>query len=326
MNYFYKKLYEAINTGIQRALILDDDFDISMNYQHTNIAKYMDHERAKLQHISQWENIDMYKAFAYELHVNNINVFQCLSNKFTLYTFVENNKILKSDTLYEGLPYLKMTHINITELGDLTEIFNNAGWHICGINGGSNVDQYMYNNSMDLLKKIYNEDFIKNSIFGLYISQNGSMLGIIYKDEPSVLLYTLNIIMNYNITEDFLENYNIQISDKEQLVKILRQIKLINIINKCGFMPLYNKNHELYFETYIISDNKRQSDLHRILYEMLMRCKSLQVVNNNYDIIGNDDVVFYMALPDNKILKIMQFSEPYDRNMKKYGWRICISE
>ncbi|WQJ53791.1 MAG: hypothetical protein [Wendovervirus sonii] len=38
MKNLYKKLYEAINTGIQKALILDDEDDISMNYQHKKIS------------------------------------------------------------------------------------------------------------------------------------------------------------------------------------------------------------------------------------------------------------------------------------------------
>ncbi|WQJ53307.1 MAG: hypothetical protein [Wendovervirus sonii] len=38
MKDLYKKLYEAINTGIQKALVLDDEDDISMNYQHKKIV------------------------------------------------------------------------------------------------------------------------------------------------------------------------------------------------------------------------------------------------------------------------------------------------
>ncbi|WQJ53380.1 MAG: hypothetical protein [Wendovervirus sonii] len=38
MKQIYNKIYEAINTGIQKALILDDEDDISMNYQHKKIV------------------------------------------------------------------------------------------------------------------------------------------------------------------------------------------------------------------------------------------------------------------------------------------------
>ncbi|WQJ53363.1 MAG: hypothetical protein [Wendovervirus sonii] len=38
MKQLYKKLYEAINTGIQRALVLDDDEDVSIIYQHKKIV------------------------------------------------------------------------------------------------------------------------------------------------------------------------------------------------------------------------------------------------------------------------------------------------
>ncbi|WQJ53920.1 MAG: hypothetical protein [Wendovervirus sonii] len=37
MKQLYKKLYEAINTGIQKALILDDEDDVSIIYQHKKI-------------------------------------------------------------------------------------------------------------------------------------------------------------------------------------------------------------------------------------------------------------------------------------------------
>ncbi|WQJ53902.1 MAG: hypothetical protein [Wendovervirus sonii] len=38
MKYLYKKIYEAINTGIQKALVLNDEDNISMNYQHKKIS------------------------------------------------------------------------------------------------------------------------------------------------------------------------------------------------------------------------------------------------------------------------------------------------
>ncbi|WQJ53789.1 MAG: hypothetical protein [Wendovervirus sonii] len=38
MKYLYNKIYEAINAGIQKALVLDDEDDVSMNYQHKKIV------------------------------------------------------------------------------------------------------------------------------------------------------------------------------------------------------------------------------------------------------------------------------------------------
>ncbi|WQJ53926.1 MAG: hypothetical protein [Wendovervirus sonii] len=38
MKYLYNKIYEAINTGIQKALVLDDEDEVSMNYQHKKIV------------------------------------------------------------------------------------------------------------------------------------------------------------------------------------------------------------------------------------------------------------------------------------------------
>ncbi|WQJ53477.1 MAG: hypothetical protein [Wendovervirus sonii] len=38
MKYLYNKIYEAINTGIQKALVLDDEDDVSIIYQHKKIV------------------------------------------------------------------------------------------------------------------------------------------------------------------------------------------------------------------------------------------------------------------------------------------------
>ncbi|WQJ53287.1 MAG: hypothetical protein [Wendovervirus sonii] len=38
MKQLYKKIYEAINTGIQKALVLDDEDDVSIIYQHKKIV------------------------------------------------------------------------------------------------------------------------------------------------------------------------------------------------------------------------------------------------------------------------------------------------
>ncbi|WQJ53956.1 MAG: hypothetical protein [Wendovervirus sonii] len=42
MKHLYNKIYEAINTGIQKALALDDEDDISINYQHKKITNTPD--------------------------------------------------------------------------------------------------------------------------------------------------------------------------------------------------------------------------------------------------------------------------------------------
>ncbi|WQJ53485.1 MAG: hypothetical protein [Wendovervirus sonii] len=57
MKQLYKKLYEAINTGIHSALVLDDDEDISIIYQHKKISNKLSSEHILPIMVEQFANV-----------------------------------------------------------------------------------------------------------------------------------------------------------------------------------------------------------------------------------------------------------------------------
>ncbi|WQJ53238.1 MAG: hypothetical protein [Wendovervirus sonii] len=88
MEDLYKKLYEAINTGIQKALVLDDE-DISMNYQHKKIinnANLMPYYVDDLLQSSDIEYnyeqiISYYNETGYKYKVKNFNELKFIFDK-----------------------------------------------------------------------------------------------------------------------------------------------------------------------------------------------------------------------------------------------------
>ncbi|WQJ53841.1 MAG: hypothetical protein [Wendovervirus sonii] len=89
MKYLYNKIYEAINTGIQKALVLNDEDDISINYQHkkivnnSNVISYFVEEL-----LNNFDNeynyeqiIKYYKETGYKYKVKNFNELKSIFDK-----------------------------------------------------------------------------------------------------------------------------------------------------------------------------------------------------------------------------------------------------
>ncbi|WQJ53486.1 MAG: hypothetical protein [Wendovervirus sonii] len=90
MKDIYKKLYEAINTGIQKALVLDDEDDVSINYQHKKIVNnsnvisyYVDDilKDSNNKFINYKQIIKYYKETGYTYKVKNLNELKNIINK-----------------------------------------------------------------------------------------------------------------------------------------------------------------------------------------------------------------------------------------------------
>ncbi|WQJ53383.1 MAG: hypothetical protein [Wendovervirus sonii] len=89
MKHLYNKIYEAINTGIQKALILDDEDDISINYQHKKIINnknllpyYVDELLNNSDDEYNYEQIIRYfKETGYKYKVKNFNELRNIFNK-----------------------------------------------------------------------------------------------------------------------------------------------------------------------------------------------------------------------------------------------------
>ncbi|WQJ53384.1 MAG: hypothetical protein [Wendovervirus sonii] len=89
MKDLYRKLYEAINTGIQKALILDDEDDISINYQHKKIVNnenlmpyYVDNLLQSSDNEYNYEQIiKYYEKIGYTYKVKNFNELKNILDK-----------------------------------------------------------------------------------------------------------------------------------------------------------------------------------------------------------------------------------------------------
>ncbi|WQJ53382.1 MAG: hypothetical protein [Wendovervirus sonii] len=105
MKQLYKKIYEAINTGIQKALILDDEDDISINYQHkkiinnSNIISYyvVDLLQDSDNEYNYEQIINYYKETGYTYKVKDFNELKNIFDKIkdienTSWEWIENIK------------------------------------------------------------------------------------------------------------------------------------------------------------------------------------------------------------------------------------------
>ncbi|WQJ53790.1 MAG: hypothetical protein [Wendovervirus sonii] len=89
MKYLYKKIYEAINTGIQKALVLDDESDISINYQHKKIINNENLMPYYVNDLLQGSDIEYnyeqiikyYKESGYKYKLKNFNKLRSIFDK-----------------------------------------------------------------------------------------------------------------------------------------------------------------------------------------------------------------------------------------------------
>ncbi|WQJ53793.1 MAG: hypothetical protein [Wendovervirus sonii] len=90
MKYLYKKIYEAINTGIQKALVLNDEDDISINYQHKKISNnsnvisyYVDDllQDSNNKVVNYRKILKYYKETGYKYNVKNFTELKTIIDK-----------------------------------------------------------------------------------------------------------------------------------------------------------------------------------------------------------------------------------------------------
>ncbi|WQJ53310.1 MAG: hypothetical protein [Wendovervirus sonii] len=131
MKNLYKKIYEAINTGIQKALVLDDEDDISMNYQHTKIVNnenllpyYVDEllQNPTNKFINYKQIIKYYEETGYKYKVKNFEELKTIFNKIKKFKnvsweWISNIKDYVSIILEDN------TEINFYEKTDKKSLF-----------------------------------------------------------------------------------------------------------------------------------------------------------------------------------------------------------
>ncbi|WQJ53821.1 MAG: hypothetical protein [Wendovervirus sonii] len=151
MKILYKKIYEAINTGIQKALVLDDEDDVSIIYQHKKIVNNANLMSYYVNELLQDSNIEynyeqIIKYYTETEYTYKIKDFDELKNIFDKIKDIKNiswkwidikdyvSVILEDDTeinFYEEtdkkLLFLKFANDNIVNTGNeiLIYLYNN---------------------------------------------------------------------------------------------------------------------------------------------------------------------------------------------------------
>ncbi|WQJ53286.1 MAG: hypothetical protein [Wendovervirus sonii] len=129
MKQLYKKLYEAINTGIQKALVLDDEGDVSIIYQHKKIvnnANLMPYYVDDLLQSSDIEYnyeqiIKYYKETGYKYKVTDFNELKTIFNKIKVIEDVSYEWIDLKD--YVSIVLDDKSEINFYEEADKNPLF-----------------------------------------------------------------------------------------------------------------------------------------------------------------------------------------------------------
>ncbi|WQJ53822.1 MAG: hypothetical protein [Wendovervirus sonii] len=130
MKNLYKKLYEAINTGIQKVLVLNDEDDVSINYQHKKIVNntnlmpyYVDELLNDTDNEYSYEQIiKYYEETGYTYKVKNFNELKIIFDKIkdienVSFEWISNMKDYISIILDDS------SEINFYEETDKTSLF-----------------------------------------------------------------------------------------------------------------------------------------------------------------------------------------------------------
>ncbi|WQJ53281.1 MAG: hypothetical protein [Wendovervirus sonii] len=152
MKYVYKKIYEAINTGIQKALILDNE-DVSMNYQHkkiSNDADYFNYLYAYDQYQEKYKELIDKEDFqgcselynSEYLKQKSRSIGYKVKSKEDLRKLVENFNFVKYN-------YFDLNWIDVSEITDMSCLFENLESFNCIIS------EWDVSNVKDMHKMFY---------------------------------------------------------------------------------------------------------------------------------------------------------------------------
>ncbi|WQJ53381.1 MAG: hypothetical protein [Wendovervirus sonii] len=118
MKNLYKKLYEAINTGIQKALVLNDEDDVSIIYQHKKLANNSNVISYFVDELLQGSNneynyekiIKYYEETGYKYELNNFEELRIIFNK------IKNFKNVSFEWLENMKDYISIVLENNSEI------------------------------------------------------------------------------------------------------------------------------------------------------------------------------------------------------------------
>ncbi|WQJ53313.1 MAG: hypothetical protein [Wendovervirus sonii] len=214
MKQLYKKIYEAINTGIQRALVLDDEEDISIIYQHKKIVNN--------------ENLMPYYVEDLLKNPNDKLIYQKIINYFQITKIqYKPDNFQKLVNIYNGIKDIKYFKLNWIDMSDTVVIITKDDIEIPLniFNKKTHIAKYIkIKNSIcghDIIlsiieiQKYYQTYKYTLSIYG-YRWQIEKKLNFNKKD---CFEFIKDAINDYNGYEHTYHNINIDNSNYEQIIK-----------------------------------------------------------------------------------------------------------
>jgi len=207
-----------------------------------------------------WWCTDMHKALSHALFVNDMDLL--FNDKYEI-KLIKDSLDTKEST-YDDCPVIHFENIDIM---DMTTILTDRGWKFFNVRPGTKtVLPEIYFDNIRLINNIYNDVFINDRLRGLYFSYDNSMVALYYKDG---IMNVLDFTMSGNISKSVFkevskESVPVEESKKQPIMKALSSIKLQP--KKFGFMPKLDDEGNLYYETYLICAEKKQSDEFKKLY------------------------------------------------------------
>ncbi|WQJ53847.1 MAG: hypothetical protein [Wendovervirus sonii] len=284
----YKKIYEAINTGIQKALILDDCDDISINYRHkkinnnTNLMFYYVDELLNDTDIKyNYEQIiKYYKETEHKYKVNDFNELIKIFNKVkdiknVSWEWIENIKDYISIVLDDD------TEINFYEKTDKKSIF----------------------------LKFANDDILdtENEIL-IYLSDNHKMTENAYKwQDKHIQIQNNEHLVNMQIYGDIQHTKKMAEKDYAGYENCLRIHNIVsNDPKKYGKIPAIARCLNLKINGY---------------QGYLPSIGQLKIMSDNIDTINY--ILNYLNLVEIKLRSLWWSSTEYDNN---YSWAMGVND
>ncbi|WQJ53754.1 MAG: hypothetical protein [Wendovervirus sonii] len=149
MEQIYNKIYEAINTGIQKALVLDDEDDISIIYQHKKISNNFNIDKLLQERQDEYKKLIENKDFqgCFNLYNSEYLHFEKQTIGYKVRSKEELQKLVNNVNIYYNKnDNFDLNWIDVSAITDMSELFMNLHYFNCDISKWdvSNVKNMSY--------------------------------------------------------------------------------------------------------------------------------------------------------------------------------------